>query len=320
VLQEVHCLLQLAGVSPTGQHCPDPPAALASAESGQPDARLVPLAQAVRCLYDTALSSHGAPVMPAAATRHAELLLSSTAGYAHGCSDLPPLSEQDTRRPAAETQLSPSASGSSMFVDLDSASAEADGPLRSLSPLPSRVHVDASMEASDSDSDLTAAPQATWQAWCGGRLHRCSTAVQLAQSAGRGAAGCMSLELWRVDFASRCEHHMLPFYGQLLILVDGWPSQSRPAALVDLVDTFCCRLQVQERITQQVADAVHAAAPAGNVLVVCDSAHMCMVARGVEKHGAATMTTASRGTFQEDRVLLCHALEQVCSLARRCHA
>ncbi len=68
-------------------------------------------------------------------------------------------------------------------------------------------------------------------------------------------------------------------------------------------------VQVQERLSHQVADAVVAALGAAAVLVVVDSAHMCMVARGVEKHASTTLTTASRGLWAGDALARARAME-----------
>lgn len=70
--------------------------------------------------------------------------------------------------------------------------------------------------------------------------------------------------------------------------------------LAHIVDMYSKRLQVQERLTHQVADAVAATLGAQAVLVVVESAHMCMVARGVEKHASTTLTTAARGPWAID--------------------
>jgi GTP cyclohydrolase I len=116
---------------------------------------------------------------------------------------------------------------------------------------------------------------------------------------------------WRehhVPFVSQCEHHMLPFYGSVHIAYmpaacgcgggggGGGGLSDEDAAQV--VAVFTRRLQVQERITQQVADAVGALTGARGVLVAVRAAHMCMVARGVENHAGTTLTRAAAGEFE----------------------
>ena len=123
-----------------------------------------------------------------------------------------------------------------------------------------------------------------------------------AAAAAGGAAGISTAVL---RFASQCEHHLLPFYGTLRLAYttpagSGGSSGESAAALAHIVEMFSKRLQVQERLTQQVADAAAAVLGAEAVLVVCESAHMCMVARGVEKHASTTLTTAARGAWATD--------------------
>mmetsp|Transcript_9850 Transcript_9850/g.29781 ORF Transcript_9850/g.29781 Transcript_9850/m.29781 type:complete len:355 (+) Transcript_9850:986-2050(+) len=125
-----------------------------------------------------------------------------------------------------------------------------------------------------------------------------------------------------LPFRSQCEHHMLPFYGRCHVAVLT-PALSPGAASMDdmhgVVAAFTHRLQVQERITQQVADAVaelHGVPTgddgldAGGVMVVVDATHMCMVARGVENHAGATMSVAVRGCFGGACELRRHVLQQ----------
>lgn len=112
-----------------------------------------------------------------------------------------------------------------------------------------------------------------------------------------------------LKFASQCEHHMLPFYGQVHVAyalgspTTPAPPDSQPlarASVEGLVGVFSQRLQIQERFTHQLADAVAASTGAAAVLIVCDASHMCMVARGVEKHASATITVATRGWYAGD--------------------
>lgn len=98
-----------------------------------------------------------------------------------------------------------------------------------------------------------------------------------------------------VRFTSQCEHHVLPFHGVARVLVVDPTREMTTAALEDVVATVSHRLQVQERLTAQLADAVAASTRAAGILVVADAAHMCMVSRGVEKHASSTVTLAARG-------------------------
>jgi GTP cyclohydrolase I len=107
-----------------------------------------------------------------------------------------------------------------------------------------------------------------------------------------------SIQLIRVPFTSQCEHHLLPFYGSIVIarrmmvnISTNW--LQRVCELV--VDRFSRRLQVQERLTSQVADAIMAIFPEESFLVFCSCKHMCMVARGVEEHCSSTASMTVRG-------------------------
>jgi GTP cyclohydrolase IA len=103
-----------------------------------------------------------------------------------------------------------------------------------------------------------------------------------------------------IPFYSLCEHHMLPFYGMAHV---AYIPDGRVVGLSKLaraVEIFARRLQLQERLTTQVADAmVDSLHPIG-VGVVIDAEHMCMTMRGVQKPGSRTMTSAMRGIFRED--------------------
>jgi GTP cyclohydrolase IA len=103
-----------------------------------------------------------------------------------------------------------------------------------------------------------------------------------------------------VEIYSMCEHHMLPFFGRAHV---AYIPNGRIVGLSKvprIVDVFARRLQVQERLTDQVADAVmHALQPHG-VGVVIEAFHLCMMMRGVEKQNSKTVTSAVRGSFRED--------------------
>ena len=103
-----------------------------------------------------------------------------------------------------------------------------------------------------------------------------------------------------IELFSLCEHHLLPFFGKAHVayIPDGRIVGLSKMARV--VDVFARRLQVQERMTDQVADAlVESLHPLG-VGVVLEAAHFCMMMRGVEKQGSKTITSALRGSFRDD--------------------
>lgn len=113
------------------------------------------------------------------------------------------------------------------------------------------------------------------------------------------------IQEWHVQFASQCEHHMLPFHGMAhIIIVHSSHSQKLTLEQVKaLIMSFSHRLQIQERLTNQLADAIQVVTGALGCVITCEAAHMCMVARGVEKHASSTITLASRGLAAQDSVL-----------------
>ena len=105
-----------------------------------------------------------------------------------------------------------------------------------------------------------------------------------------------------ISFASLCEHHMVPFIGKAHVAyIPGDDGRiTGLSKLARLVDGYAKRLQVQERMTTEIADAIeHALAPRG-VLVVVEAEHLCMSMRGVKKPGTSTVTSAVRGLFRSD--------------------
>jgi GTP cyclohydrolase IA len=103
-----------------------------------------------------------------------------------------------------------------------------------------------------------------------------------------------------IEFYSLCEHHMLPFFGQAHV---GYLPNGKVVGLSKIarvVDCFARRLQVQERLTAQVADALMAHLRAHGVAVVIEASHTCMMMRGVQKQNSTTVTSAMRGTFEQD--------------------
>ena len=103
-----------------------------------------------------------------------------------------------------------------------------------------------------------------------------------------------------ITFYSLCEHHMLPFYGKAAI---GYIPNGRVAGLSKLartVEVFARRLQLQEQLTAQVADALMTELDCKGAIVYMEAEHMCMTMRGVQKPGTKTATLARRGAFVEN--------------------
>ncbi len=109
-----------------------------------------------------------------------------------------------------------------------------------------------------------------------------------------------------IRFYSLCEHHMLPFYGTVAVayLPDGEVAGLSKIARV--VEVYARRLQLQERLTAQVADAFMEELHPRGVMVLVEAEHMCMTMRGIKKPGTKTVTSAARGVFQEDPALREH--------------
>jgi len=103
-----------------------------------------------------------------------------------------------------------------------------------------------------------------------------------------------------IEMYSLCEHHMLPFFGKAHVAYIPDGRIVGLSKLPRLVDVFARRLQVQERLTEQIADAIDdVLAPLG-VGVVIEAYHLCMMMRGVEKQNSRTITSALRGVFRDD--------------------
>jgi GTP cyclohydrolase I len=103
-----------------------------------------------------------------------------------------------------------------------------------------------------------------------------------------------------IEFYSMCEHHMLPFFGHAHV---GYLPNGKVVGLskvARVVDVFARRLQVQERLTNQVADAMMEHLGAYGVAVVMEASHTCMMMRGVQKQRSTTVSSAMRGAFEND--------------------
>jgi GTP cyclohydrolase IA len=103
-----------------------------------------------------------------------------------------------------------------------------------------------------------------------------------------------------IDFYSLCEHHLLPFFGRCHI---AYIPQGRVIGLSKiprLVEVFARRLQIQERMTSQIAETIRDKIQPLGVAVVCEATHLCMSMRGVEKQNSFALTSSMLGTFQSD--------------------
>lgn len=103
-----------------------------------------------------------------------------------------------------------------------------------------------------------------------------------------------------IEVYSLCEHHLLPFYGSCAV---GYIAKGKVlgvSKIARIVDCFARRLQIQERLTEQVAEAIQDAAQAEGVGVVFTCRHLCMMMRGVEKQNSEMVTSAMLGSFRAD--------------------
>ena len=112
-----------------------------------------------------------------------------------------------------------------------------------------------------------------------------------------------------LDFYSLCEHHLLPFFGRVHIAYVPDQTILGLSKFARVVNLFSRRLQVQERLTAEIADALMQTLKPKGVLVVAEASHLCMMMRGVEKQGSVTQTLATRGVFQKDTELRREVME-----------
>ncbi len=106
-----------------------------------------------------------------------------------------------------------------------------------------------------------------------------------------------------IPFYSVCEHHMLPFYGKIHIAYLPEGKVVGISKLARTVEVFARRLQIQERLTGQIADAIMESLHPAGVLVMAQAEHMCMTMRGIKKPGSQTVTLAVRGDFEKNEKL-----------------
>ncbi len=103
-----------------------------------------------------------------------------------------------------------------------------------------------------------------------------------------------------ITFYSMCEHHMLPFYGKAHIAYIPTDSVVGLSKIARTVEVFARRLQLQEQLTAQIADAFMDSLKPKGVMVMIEAEHLCMTMRGVKKPGSKTVTVVKRGVFEED--------------------
>jgi GTP cyclohydrolase I len=103
-----------------------------------------------------------------------------------------------------------------------------------------------------------------------------------------------------IDFYSLCEHHLLPFFGKCHIAYIPRGKVIGLSKIPRLVEVFARRLQLQERLTSQIADTIRKKIQPLGVAVVVEATHLCMAMRGVEKQNSFAITSAMLGAFQSD--------------------
>jgi GTP cyclohydrolase I len=103
-----------------------------------------------------------------------------------------------------------------------------------------------------------------------------------------------------IDFYSLCEHHLLPFFGKCHVAYIPNGRVIGLSKIPRLVDIFARRLQLQERMTNQIAETIRTKIDPLGVAVVCEGTHLCMAMRGVEKQNSYTITSAMLGAFSDN--------------------
>jgi GTP cyclohydrolase I len=114
-----------------------------------------------------------------------------------------------------------------------------------------------------------------------------------------------------VNFFSLCEHHMLPFFGRVHVAYLPKGKIVGLSKVPRIVDAFAHRLQIQERLTRQIAEALNDVLEPNGVAVVIEARHLCMEMRGVEKQDSDTLTSCMLGTFRDDHRTRAEFLELI---------
>jgi GTP cyclohydrolase I len=115
-----------------------------------------------------------------------------------------------------------------------------------------------------------------------------------------------------IEFFSLCEHHMLPFFGKIHVAYLPRHRVIGLSKLPRLVDAYARRLQIQERLTQQIAQTIQEVLDPVGVGVICEARHLCMMMRGVEKQHSGATTSAMLGAFRERKETRDEFLSLVC--------
>ncbi|HHC07388.1 MAG TPA: GTP cyclohydrolase I FolE [Actinobacteria bacterium] len=128
-----------------------------------------------------------------------------------------------------------------------------------------------------------------------------ATVAEVVNDAVFDAEGAEEMVLVKnIEYYSLCEHHLLPFFGKAAVAYLPKGKIIGLSKIARIVDVFARRLQVQERLTNQIADALTEILDPHGVAVVIEGRHLCMMMRGVQKQDSAMVTSAMRGTFKED--------------------
>ncbi len=122
-----------------------------------------------------------------------------------------------------------------------------------------------------------------------------------------------------IEFYSLCEHHMLPFIGRIHVAYIPTDKVIGLSKIPRIVDLFSRRLQVQERMTRQIAEYIQVVLNPQGVAVVAEGLHMCMMLRGVKKHDARMTTSTMLGVFREDMSTRMEFLDNISRGAERLH-
>src|SRR3954447_1393002 len=104
-----------------------------------------------------------------------------------------------------------------------------------------------------------------------------------------------------IEFFSMCEHHLLPFFGKMHVAYLPDSKVIGLSKIPRIVDVFARRFQIQERLTQEVAETIQELLQPRGVGVICEARHFCMMMRGVEKQHSGAMTSAMLGSFRDNR-------------------
>ena len=104
-----------------------------------------------------------------------------------------------------------------------------------------------------------------------------------------------------IEFFSMCEHHMLPFFGKIHVAYLPDSKVIGLSKIPRIVDVFARRLQIQERLTKQIAETLQELVTPRGVAVICEARHFCMMMRGVEKQHSGAITSAMLGAFRDQK-------------------